>query len=180
MDDHKKEEFVDFLERWKKTKLPISERGIDKQCRIQPIRQQRVGEIVAKMRSELSRVKDILDRTKADLSIKIRKDPDAYKMDKITDKSVEAMVIMQPDYECAKEELYEAQELYDQLKSLENAFEQRKAMLRDCVTLISHLYYVDSGLAEAADEVRKYTRQRIMEMREANDAMDKKGGADSG
>ncbi|GAI19690.1 unnamed protein product, partial [marine sediment metagenome] len=85
-----------------------------------------------KTQRETQQKKADLDLVKAELSLKIIKNPKKYNLqDKPTAPMVSSMVLKRSKYKAALKAYFDAQELTDSFQVYVNAFEHRKRMLEE-------------------------------------------------
>lgn len=113
----------------------------------------------AKLESE--QAKESLEKVKAELLLQIRKNPDFYGLDKVTDTTVDACIKLQEEYQealenlnQAKKRLNEKQNFVNQLYSCTQTMEQRKASLEALSSLFKMQYF--STPNEPQDLSKKY------------------------
>jgi len=107
-----------------------------------------------------------LDVITADMSNKIRLDPDAYGVQKITETSIVTAVKASAEYIEAYEKWVESKKEAELLSQAVVAMEQRKRMIEILVTLHGQQYFagpsVPRNLVEAWKEAKKGTEEKIM------------------
>lgn len=109
------------------------------------------------------------DLTKAEVEMSIRNDPDDYGMPKVTDKSIAAAIIMQPEYKEAQEQLVEAQKTIDLarhrvgiLQAAVTALDHKKKALEKLVDLHGQKYFATPrASANSAEEMKEIEKQLI-------------------
>ena len=146
--------------------LPIDQYQLEIECMGQPALYAEVGELASLARADAKTAKEHVDYVYADLSSKIRKDPDAYKLVKTTEDSIKSAVLLQPEYQDAVKASIEAARIADSLGVLQTATEQRKSMIKDLVSLFVYSYY--SSNKEMTGEktaVEKVTQEDIVRAR---------------
>ncbi len=135
------QKLVSFRER-----LTIDQFKLEIECINQPALYAEVGEAASEARTEAKRMKDRLEFVKAELSVKIRKDPETHGIvGKPTEAAIESAIVLQNEYREAINALSKANHIADSLSILQASVEQRKSMIRDLVSLFIHSYYSDQN-----------------------------------
>lgn len=119
----------------------IDDQALDIEWIEQPQNMLKVTHMTADRRLEMDRAADALDLVMAELDKKIRSDPAAYKLEKVTDTSVKNAVIRQPEYQEAKEEHLNAKYEYELSKGVVEAVGQKKSALEGLVKLFMNQYF---------------------------------------
>lgn len=153
-----------------RNRLRIDPFDLETECVWQPSMYAEVGELATEARSAAKLAKDKLEYTKADLSFKIRKEPGKYGVDKITEASVEAAVILQSEYQTTSTTVIEAQRIADAFGILQESVGQRKSMIRDLVTLFVFKYYsaqheMGQDKHQAGEVSGEVTKEEILKKR---------------
>lgn len=158
-------EMTDFMDGIK-AKVSIDPLDLASNCRDQPLLVVEVGEVLCECRAEVKQLKDILELTKAEISSDVRANPKKYRLEKVTEGSISETVLCDEEMINAKEVLREAEEYADNLGILMSAVEQRKAMLKDMVTLFVHQYYSEvDGMKVDSQAALKIREQQIIDRR---------------
>jgi hypothetical protein len=110
--------------------------------------------------ASMDEAKADFELTQAELAKDIREDPGKYDLGKVTDKSVEATVIMQKEYQEAQAAVNTAKHRVGVLKAAVDALDQRKKALEKLVELRLANYYSEprartEGAREEVDNIRK-------------------------
>lgn len=95
----------------------------------------------AQARMDLDKAKEALDVVKAELDAAIRKEPDKYKIEKITEAVVGNTIILQPKYKETNERYLKAKYEADIAQGAVNAVNQRKDALENLVRLYGQQYF---------------------------------------
>ncbi len=86
-------------------------------------------------------------------------------MKKTTNDAIEDAIVCTKEYREAAEYYYEIQAITESFSILLNAVEQRKAMLRELVSLFVHNYYTADKLTNEQKQLQDNTQDRIQDMR---------------
>jgi hypothetical protein len=165
MNEESKEALNQFKQR-----LPVDQFSLEKECVEQPSLYEEIGEWTFSMRAEAKRSKEHLDFIKADLSLKIRKNPETYGLSgKVTEGSIDAVITTSDEYQSAVTTYIETDKLASEASVLLAAVEQRKSMLRDLVRLFIYSYYSSTDNV-VNDGNWKQAEEAIIAMR--NEKMD--------
>jgi hypothetical protein len=120
----------------------------------------------AKARASLDTIKERLDVKVAGLGLKIRSNPATFGLDKVTEASVQAVILLDP--ECAKlrEEIAVAQYELEVMGAAVRAIDQKKSALENLVRLQGQNYFAGPSVP------REIGKEWIKEV-ERNGARDK-------
>lgn len=99
------------------------------------------GEQVAKMRDRVDRLKEKLDVQDASLSLKIRKDPFRFGMDKVTEGNIKELVLVSEDHVELSNELAETRYELEILQTALRAMDVKKSALENLVRLHGASYF---------------------------------------
>jgi len=126
-----------------KARLPIDPYQLDVEVAKQPLLFEEVSSAASSARGESKREKELAEITRAEVTLKVRRDPSALIPEgvKVTESTIVDTVIMEKEYTLAKEKWLDAEEIASALDALQKTVEQRKSMLRDLVTLFTFRYY---------------------------------------
>uniref|UniRef100_A0A6M3KX75 Uncharacterized protein n=1 Tax=viral metagenome TaxID=1070528 RepID=A0A6M3KX75_9ZZZZ len=128
------------------------------------------GEKHAKAIKRLKQAEKSLKIIKSQLAIKIRKDPDAYELDKYTDAAIKDCVRIQPEYDTANDEWIQALYEEQQADADKWSFQQRKEAIEGLVRLYALGYFsvpnlprdIDSQLLKIhKEELKKDTEEEL-------------------
>jgi hypothetical protein len=124
-------------------KVTLDPHRLDLEWLNHPDRMQKVGELLADANDRVDRMKSALEVKKAQVELRIRKKPQLFGLDKVTDKSVEATMT-------ANEEVTEATDRYNRakhkaglLKALYEARKDCRPALENLVKLFLSSYFGD-------------------------------------
>ncbi len=92
-------------------------------------------------RAEADKARFYLDRLEADLALKIRKDPDAFDLDKTTEAAISQRIKIDDDYETQSLALIDARKEAEDLSKFVSALEQRRKALENLCFLQNQAYY---------------------------------------
>ena len=145
--------------------LSINPMELDVECRNQPEKFEMVGQLATRAKALSRKAKDQLDYTESDLKSKVRKDPVKFGLVKVTEGGVTETVEIQKELQDAKREYIELSQLADGFSVLVNSMEQRKAMLRDLVSLYIHKYYSNQSLSGEEKSLDKDFEEDLAEER---------------
>ena len=147
-----------------KQRLPIDQFSLEKECVEQPSLYEEIGGWVSSVRADAKRSKEHLDFIKADLSLKIRKNPETHGLSgKVTESSIDAVIVTSEEYQQALTDSIELNKLADEASVLLAAVEQRKSMLRDLVRLFIYSYYSREDVVSQGDW--KSAEEAILDLR---------------
>jgi hypothetical protein len=157
--------------------MEIDRDNLEEECRKQPSLFEQVGTLAAEARVLAKVSKEHSDFVKAKLSSDIRSNPSVYGLDKVTEASLSAAVLIHPDCQTSIAESIETSRIADAFGILQNAAEQRKSMLKSLTELFVHSYYqsnvnqVGSGkfsntdsAIQAIEDFRNRNRENIADV----------------
>ena len=121
--------------------INIDRYNLEKECSENGGRVIYWGEQWAKAEAEKERAKKQLDEIRAELDIKIRKNPENYGLEKITEGAINSLIPLQKDYIRASDDCINARELAMKLTMVKEAFIQRKDLLLGEIRLFLAGYY---------------------------------------
>lgn len=113
------------------------------------------------LKLELDRAKEALEYIKAELAKNIRSNPDDYEVDKVTDKVVDATILLQPEYIEANDAYIMAKFEADVAQGAVRAIEQKKDALEQLVKLLGLSYFAGPRIPrELSYEVQQKEKQK--------------------
>ncbi len=118
-----------------KTKIPINEFDLIGECNGQSSQYQVVGESYVLAKANAKKQKLILEHKSAELSLSIRANPQAFGIAKLTVDIVNSTIAADANINQLKEILIQAECDMDAYKVMLDAFESRRSMLRDIVSM---------------------------------------------
>lgn len=121
--------------------LYIDESALDVEWLEQPLLMMRYTTKLADAKKEVMEIKDKIAVERAKLDRKIRKDPDKFKLEKITEAGVLSAIASQETYKKLNTELIEAMYEVDMIKGVVDAVQHRKDALQDLVKLHGQQYF---------------------------------------
>lgn len=121
-----------------------------------------------------------LDVTCAELSDGMRKDPESFGLDKVTEKAIELAIPLQPDHQLAVNRVNKARHTLEVAKAAVNALEHRKRAMSLLVELFIRDYYSEAtvkprseaGETYMKDQVRNRGRRRLEDQQDGGDTND--------
>lgn len=111
-------------------------------------------------RDEFEETKAAFDVVKSDLDLAIRTNPDAYDLPKVTDKSVAAALIIQPEYKDAQQEVFIARHRVGILQAAVTSLDHRKKALEKLVDLHGQKYFASPRVSEHSREAVENIEKR--------------------
>jgi len=129
--------------------IRIDPESLDVECLEQPEKMLKYTGMLATASKRVDKAKEILDIVRAECSMKVRKNPGKYSIEKITADALETALSTMEEYREANKLVILRKFEYEVLNGAVRAFEQRKKMLELLVTLHGQRYF--SGPAEPRD-----------------------------
>ena len=115
-------------------------------------------------RDSLEEAKAEFDVVKSEVDLAIRTNPDDYDLPKVTDKSVAAALITQPEYKEAQQAVFDAKYRVGVIQAAVTALDHRKRALEKLVDLHGQKYFASPRASEnsreAMEEVEKGSLRR--------------------
>ena len=121
--------------------ISIDESALDVEWLRQPELMGKYTKIQAKAQRNYDLIAEELKSLRADLDKSIRKNPEKYKIDKLTEGSVDSAIRSRSSYKQKKTELIEAQYEWNTANGMVSAFHQKKASLENEVKLFGMDYF---------------------------------------
>jgi len=156
--------FVDFCDDIKQ-RIKIDKNNLSNECVNQPIMYSEIGEMATKAKSQARRAKDFYELVVARKKTDIRANAEKYGITKVTEGAIDAITIQNGEVQGALVSLRDAEEISEALSILLGAGEQRKAMIRDLVTLYVYEYYSNTDMKGDERDSIDSTKQRITNLR---------------
>ena len=120
------------------------------------------------------RQKDQLELTFADLDGKIRNDPDAYKLTKVTDATVSAAIKRTQLYQDDQEKMHQANLVVNRMAAAKSAMDHKRRALDAMTTLLINEFY-NSNTAPAESTVSRGVKSQEKFTQAQNDKQQKRG-----
>ena len=112
---------------------------------------------LADAKKDLSEAKATEEVVEAEIKRRIRRNPQKYGVNKVTEPAIKEAMILHPNYQSAVAAVTEAKHAVDVLEGLVNTLEHRKRTLENLVTLHGQNYFSKPRLRKESDaEVRDF------------------------
>lgn len=141
--------------------LAIDEYNLEKEWVNQPALYQKYAEKLAKARLRLDEATAALEVITAETDKAVRMAPESYGIDKVTEGSVKATVLMQEDYQEAVKEVNQCKYQVGIMQAAVTALDHRKKALESLVQLHLSSYY-------AEPKAKGFDREAMEEATKAN------------
>ena len=119
---------------------------------------------LADAKQDLGEAKSDMEVVRAELDLKIRRDPDAYDIPKVTESIISSTIATQKEYQEAQDQVIVSKHRVDILEAAVSSLDHRKTALVKLVDLHLSSYYssprASGGTKEAMDEVEKKAVRR--------------------
>ena len=148
-----------------KLDLKINKHELDDEWERQPELFMEWGEKMATAQAEVDNLSSRLDLVKAQLEIEIRQNPEAYGLEKTTEKVIAAALVQQPDYRACEKRLNEARKELHYAKAAVTGLEHRKRALTMLVELFVRDYYSDSHKPRIQERAMQEDKRRDVRRR---------------
>jgi hypothetical protein len=148
--------------------VTIDELALDKECIRLPSDYLKYAHRAADAKRGVDILKSGLDALQAELSNKIRKRPQRYGLEKITEASLNAAVVLQPEYQERSAALVEARHGQEIAQAVVWALECKKRSLTLLVELHGMGYFANPKISERGRDaveqmIKKHVRRPIRE-----------------
>ena len=141
--------------------LRIDEDALDVEWLDQPNLMQKYVRISAQADKRVDVAKEALEYCQAELEMQIRADPESFGVEKITDKSVSAAILIQEEYQEKQKELIEAKFEAKVANGAVKSMDQRKVALENLVKLHGQSYFAGPKVPrDLSDEWQKREKQK--------------------
>jgi len=151
-----------------RSRLAINPNSLDGDCATHPVLFEEVGELASCCRAAAKAAKYNLERVQASVQLRYRNGTLASGDTKITEASVMALVATHEEVVKAKAELVDSELISSRCDSLLNAFDHRRSMLSNEVTLITQGFY-HQGDIKGRRVLNEKTESDIAKVRGANE-----------
>lgn len=143
--------------------VEIDEYHLDKEIYDQPKLMRRYSFKVADLKLLVAERKAAVDLVKAEIQLAVRLDPEAFGLKKVTDSSVEAVILTRDEYKVALKKYNRAKHKLDQYQAIVTALEHRKSSLESAVKLHGQGYFAEPRVPKDS-EVEEATKRRVRSM----------------
>lgn len=145
--------------------VDIDENNLDKECIKLPSAYLRHAHRSAEAKRDVDEVKRQLDVVEADMAKKVRDNPGAYGLEKVTESAVAATVLRSGTYQAALQTLNEAKYKAELAQAVVWALEHKKRTLTLLVELHGMGYFSNPKVSErgreAVDDMSKRRTRRL-------------------
>ena len=139
----------------------INEDSLEIECLDQAVLMVKYTTQLAEAKKDRDQSKERLDVLYADLDLKIREDPEQFKLSKITEGAVRSAILMNEDYQKAQNKLDWANYEVNVLQGVVSAIDQRKSMIEGLIRLHGQQYFAGPNVPHNMSELRKKSEERI-------------------
>jgi len=119
----------------------INKYDLDGEWERQPINFQQWTESLADAINEKEKLKSRMDFLSATIAKKVRSNPRAYGLEKVTDKAIESIITLDPDFSSLSDQFIDANYNMNVLKGAVGALEQKRESLAWLSRLFLKSYY---------------------------------------
>jgi len=121
--------------------LSIDDNALDLEWLEQPLLMLKYTKAAAVTRREIDRMKEMLSVERARLDKSIRKNPEKYEIEKITESVINSTILLQKSYQTIQTDVIEAQYEHQMLQGAVQAVEHRKQALENMSKLLGLQYF---------------------------------------
>ena len=144
--------------------IKIDVDALDIECADQAVTFMRYAKHAAQMRKELDEAKQALDIEKAGLDGRIRKNPENYDIEKVTEGAIQSSILNNLHYQELYQRFLDVKYETDMSQSAVIAFNQKKDMLETLVKLHGQSYFagpsVPRDLSKEREQKQKQSGER--------------------
>lgn len=134
---------------------------LEKQFAEHPTLVESHADALADAKKKLAKVEDELEETDAKVKLAIRKDPESYGLDRVTEEGVKTAYVLDERHRKAKERVIRAQYDVDMLAGKMTVLSHRKSALENEVILFSQSYFAaPKAPPEVKDKMHQEERRK--------------------
>lgn len=148
--------------------IEIDETALDLEWLEQPSLMIKYAKHLAETNRLMDSVKEKRDIVRAELDLDIRKNPDDYNIDKITEAVVQSVILLQDKYKEINKKYFDACFEYEMSKLAVRAIEHRKEALENLVKLHGQQYFAGPRMPL---DISREKRNREENRQESNKAV---------
>lgn len=138
--------------------LSIEETALDVECLNQPRLMMEYSEAYAEVQAQYADAKEELDLVEARTNMAVREDPEVFGITKITEKAVEAAVLLDKKCIAARQDLRELKRQLDLVGGAVRSMDHKKKMLELLVQLHGQQYFAGPKIPR---DIHKEARARM-------------------
>jgi hypothetical protein len=142
--------------------LKIDDSALDLELLDQAMLFMRYAKHYAETRRILDEVKQALDVVKAETDSNIRKNPEKYGLEKVTDKAIEAIILTDANCKKANQKFLDAKFELDMASNATQAMQIRKESLENLVRLNGQQYFAGPSVPHDLTKLRQQ-KEKIVE-----------------
>ena len=143
--------------------IEIDSNALDIECLDQAKLMMKYGRISAELSLARDQAKVELDLIRAELDKKIRKDPNSYGIEKVTETALTSAIISDREYLLVQDALQKAEYEASVAKTAVYAFDARKSMLEALIKLHGQQYFAGPRVPRDLSEERELRQKRVDE-----------------
>ena len=151
----------------------IDQYNLDKECAVNGEKVIYWGRKWAEAEARKERSKKILDEVRAELDIRIRKDPQGFGLEKVTEGAIGSLIPLQEEYKKTYDEYIDSLTLSRELGLVKDAFLQRKDLvLAEIKLYLAEYFHSEERLGFTGDkeiEVRRELNKKGIKLSEGDE-----------
>ena len=140
--------------------LKIDDASLDLECLDQASLFMKYAKISAEAKRNLEETKQILDIKKAEIDKSIRENPDKYKIEKVTEGSIQSAILSDLYYQNTYQDVIDAKYEADMAQNAVNAMIQRKDMLEQLIKLHGQSYFAGPNVPRDLSKERELKEKK--------------------
>lgn len=137
-----------------KSMLKFDKHGLDEEFLSFPMQFREIGQQSVMAFNERDRMKQRLDVKRAELDSLIRRKPESYGIDKISENAISNVIICNKQYQALYDEFLKCKEEADVLEVLKDAMRMKLTAMTYSVKLYESSYFADGKMPRVAKEGR--------------------------
>ena len=151
--------------------LSIDPYALDRELQRQATLMEKYAEQQAEARFEYDTARAALDLCKAKVELAIRSQPAKHGITKVTEATVSAAVLLNPDYQAALEHQIQTKYEYELASGIVSALDHKKRSLQGLVSLFGMDYFSNPNVTTGmTQEVESYNRKATVKKRRRTDS----------
>ena len=144
--------------------IKIDETSLDIELLEQPSLMFKYAKYRADLQLEVERAKETMDIVRAEMDNKIRSKPSAFNLEKVTDAAVASCILLQEEYQDAKDQYLALKHELDYAWAATNAIDARKGILENLVKLHGMQYFAGPRIPRDIKQERLQKQRQDQEI----------------
>lgn len=133
----------------------IDENVLDVELLKQPSLVAKYSRMLADAQQDKDIAKERLELLRSEISLDIRDNPSKYKLDKVTEGSITACILMEEDFQEAQKEVHATTHKVNVLTGIMKSLDHRKSTIENLVKLFGQNYFAGPAIPHNLTDVRE-------------------------